>query len=150
MNKRGILMWHIKVKKLKSCISGNRQDVKLESEDFYDTSKRRIKASLSPCGLGNDAGNHMTLQIHCLDEPRSNSLSNTEIVVSVVDPQSESVTVVRPIRRSLERRGIRVVQQFLAHSLVEECKCSYLTIMLAVVGASSSWQEESDNSDPEE
>lgn len=144
MNKSGILMWHLKVKRLKSLIA--QQGSKVDSEEFYDSAKRTLRASLCPHGLGADSGSHMTLSIQCLDEPKSSSIPNLEIVVNVFDPHSDSpVPAVQPIKRSLERRGIRLVQQFLAHSLIDNFKCSYITIAIAIVGR----QEESDESDTE-
>ena len=104
---------------------------------------------MKPHGLGEDAGSHMTLLIHSLDEPKVNLLSNTEIVVNVIDPLSDSpALVIQPIRRFLERRGIRVVQQFMTHSQIENFKSSYITISLAIVGKQQ--QEESEGSEVEE
>ena len=141
-NKHGILIWNLKVKKLKNLLL--QQGSKIESEEFYDNAKRPLRASLSPHGLGQDSGNHMTLMIQCLEEPKSGSIPNLEIVVNVIDPHSDSeVPTVRPIRRSLERRGIRLVQQFLAHSTVDNFKCSYIAVSIAIVGR----QVESEDSD---
>ncbi len=144
MNKRGILMWHVKVKKLRQCIT--QREAKIESDDFYDCTKRSMRAILCPYGLGDDGGSHMTLLIHCLDEPKSGAVSNVEIVVNILDPQSDSPTQIKPIKRSLERRGIRVVQQFLAHSQIDHFKSNYVTITVAVLGKQ---MEESDGSDNE-
>lgn len=144
MNKHGVLMWHLKVKRLKSLIA--QQGSKIDSEDFYDSAKRTLRASLCPHGLGEDSGSHMTLSIQCLDEPKSITMPNLEIVVNVFDPHSDSpVPAIQPIRRSLERRGIRLVQQFLAHKMIDSFKCSYVTIAIAIVGR----QEDSEESDTE-
>ena len=146
INKHGILVWNLKVKKLNNLIS--QLESKIESEEFYDLSKRPLRVALYPHGLGEDTGSHMTLMIQCLEEPKSSTLPNLEIVVNVIDPHSDAkMPMVRPIRRSLERRGIRLVQQFLAHSLVDSFKCSYITITVAIVGRQQAESEDSEAGD---
>jgi len=142
-NKRGILIWNLKIKKLKGLVL--QCGSKVDSEEFFDVAKRPLRATLSPHGLGPDQGNHMTLIIQCLEEPKSANISNLEIVVNIIDPHSDEAPLVLPIRRSLERRGIRLVQQFIAHAMLDSFRSSYITITIAVVGR----QADSDDSDVE-
>ena len=136
--RKGLLVWQLKVKRLRDYTK--QREFKLESEDFFDNLKRRFRASLFPHGLGEDTGKYMTLWINCLDEPKTHSISNTVIVVSILDPQSSTHTI-QPITRTMERRGIRVVQQFISHKQVSEFQSTIVLLSIAAVGK----QEESDD-----
>ena len=131
------------MKKLKTLVV--QYGSKIESEEFFDGAKRPLRATLSPHGLGMDQGSHMTLMIQCLEEPKSASVSNLEIVVNVIDPHSDDAPLVQPIRRLLERRGIRLVQQFMAHTMLNSFRSTYITITIAVIGR----QGDSEDSDGE-
>ena len=130
LSRKGVLVWQIKVKNLKEWYS--QKTVSLSSEDFYDVSKRKFKATLHPFGLGPDEGSHMTLCIDCLDEMKSSQkIQNTDIVVSVIDPQSSQMPV-PPICRQLERRGIRVIQQFISHAQVDNFLSDVIVVTIAL------------------
>ena len=132
LSRKGVLVWQIKVKKLKENYS--QKGVSLDSEDFYDASKRKFKATLHPFGLGTDCGSYMTLCIKCLDDIKSTQkVPSTDIVVSVLDPQSPQ-TPFQPISRQLERRGIRVIQQFISHAQVDAFLSDVIVVTIALTG----------------
>ena len=130
LSRKGVLVWQIKVKKLKEWYS--QKDISLDSEDFYDVCKRKFKATLHPFGLGDDRGSYMTLCINCLDEiKQTQKVPSTDIVVSVMDPQS-SETPIQPISRQLERRGIRIIQRFVSHSQVDNFLSDVIVVTIAL------------------
>ena len=130
LSRKGVLVWQIKVKKLKEWYS--QKSVSLSSEDFYDISKRKFKATLHPFGLGSDQGSYMTLCINCLDEMKpGQKIQTTDIVVKVVDPQSTEMPL-PPICRQLERRGIRVFQEFISHAQVDKFLSDVVVITIAL------------------
>ena len=142
LSRKGVLVWQIKVKKLKEWYS--QKTVSLSSEDFYDISKRKFKATLHPFGLGPDEGAHMTLCIDCLDEMKSSQkIQTTDIVVRVVDPQSTEMPL-PPICRQLERRGIRVIQQFISHAQVDKFLSDVIVVTIALTVNRSDQEATSD------
>ena len=135
LSRKGVLVWQIKVKKLKEWYS--QKGVSLDSEDFFDIFKRKFKATLHPFGLEPDCGSYMTLCINCLDEIKSTQkIHSTDIVVSVIDPQS-SQPPLQPICRQLERRGIRVIQQFISHAQVDSFLSDVIVVTIALSGKAS-------------
>ena len=142
LSRKGVLVWQIKVKKLKEWYS--QKAVSLSSEDFYDISKRKFKATLHPFGLGPDEGSYMTLCIDCLDEMKPNQkIQRTDIIVSVLDPQSMEMPL-PPICRQLERRGIRVIQQFISHTQVDKFLSDVIVVTIALTVKQSEQEVASD------
>lgn len=134
-SRKGLLFWQIKVKNLRKWLT--QRDAKIESEDFYDHHKRTFKATLYPFGLSDDEGQYMTLAINYLEEPRTRELPVSKIVVNLLDPQS-SLSVSPPIERSIERRGIRFVQQFVSHVKVNQFSLTgVIIITIAIVSEST-------------
>lgn len=96
--------------------------------------KRKFKATLHPFGLGPDSGSYMTLCINSLDEIKpTQKIQNVDIVVSVLDPQC-SQPPLQPICRQLERRGIRVIQQFISHEQVDSFLSDVIVVTIALSG----------------
>ena len=131
--RRGLLVWPLKVKKLRSLYA--EKQAQLESDDFFDDRKRRFKASLHPFGLGKDEGSHMTLCINCMDDIKTKDFPNTEIIVSVLDPESAVLTT-QPIKLLLERRGIRFITRFISHEQVDRFRSNCIIITIAITGDS--------------
>ena len=132
LSRKGVLVWPIQVKKLKERYS--QKGLSLESEDFYDVCKRKFKATLHPFGLGPDSGSYITLSIQCMDDIKpTQRVPSTDIVVSVIDPQSPE-THFQPICRQLERRGIRVIQQFISHDQLDRFLSDVIVVTIALTG----------------
>lgn len=132
LSRKGVLVWPIQVRKLKEWYS--QKGLFLESEDFYGVCKRKFKATLHPFGLGPDSGSYITLNIHCMDDIKpTQKVPSTDIVVSIIDPQSPE-THFQPICRQLERRGIRVIQQFISHSEVDRFLSDVIVVTIALTG----------------
>ena len=55
---------------------------------------------------------------------------NTEVIVNVLDPLVDSR--VQPVRHFFDRSGGCVVQQFLAHSVVNNFKSKYIIITVSI------------------
>ena len=133
LNRCGIFLWHLKVKKLKALMF--EQGSIIKSDEFHDNFGRRMQAVLSPNGLLDDAGKNVTFHVYCLNKKLKTKLHpNTEIVVNVLDPLADSqIQAVKPVRCVLDRSGGRLVQEFIAHSQIDNFKSSYITISLAMV-----------------
>ena len=142
-SRKGVLVWQMKVKKLKEWCT--HEDFSLKSEDFYDAYRRKFKATLYPHGLGNDKGSYMTLSINCLDEVKrsARTIQHIEIIVSVIDPESCQPPVL-PIRRQLERRGIRIIPQFISHEQVRGFLCDMIIVTIALTGKLHDLEENDD------
>ena len=125
----GVFMWQLKVEKLKTQIY--EQNNKIESDEFSDNYGRKMQAILNPHGLDiNDK--YVTLQISNVWKRarlRTRHL-NTEVIVNVLDPLANSQ--VQPVRHFFDRSGGCVVQQFLAHSVVNNFKSKYIIITVSI------------------
>ena len=143
-SRKGVLVWPIKVKKLKEWYS--QKGVSLKSEDFYDVCKRKFKAILHPYGLGPDCGSYMTLSIDCSDDIKSaQKVPSTDIIVSIIDPQS-SQPPLQPISRKLERYGVRVIPQFISHAQVDAFLSDVIVVTIALT-QTGKFEVPSDDSD---
>ena len=139
-SRKGLLLWQIKVKKLRLWLT--QASSKVESEQFYDHNKRSFKAVLYPHGIGDDEGKYMTLKIECLDEPRT-KVPRSNIVVKLLDPQSIDVSI-PTVSRLIERRGIRFIQQFISHTHVQELSSTGIIIITIAVASDVEHAEETD------
>ena len=124
----GVFMWQLKVEKLKTQIY--EQNNKIESDEFSDNYGRKMQAILNPHGLDiNDK--YVTLQISNVWNKKAKLRHlNTEVIVNVLDPLADSQ--VQPVRHFFDRSGVFVVQQFLAHSVVNNFKSRYIIITVSL------------------
>ena len=124
----GIFIWQLKVQKLKTQIY--ELNSKIESDEFSDNYGRRMQAILNPHGLDIDK-NYVTLQISNVWNKKAKLRHlNTEVIVNVLDPLADSQ--VQSVRHFFDRSGGCVVQQFLAHSVVNNFKSRYIIITVSL------------------